>query len=79
MTWKKNAKATGYEILYSTDQSFKSGKKIKKLKGGNTVTGVITGLVKGKKYYFRVRAVKTVGTKTIRSCWSGTRSIIIKR
>ena len=54
-TLKKKKSAFAYQIQYSTTKSFKKPKTM-------TVTDVkgnVTGLKKGKKYYFRARVIKT--------------------
>ena len=56
LKWKKVNKAGGYQVYYSTNnKKFKIAKTIKKNK---TVSAKISGLKAGKKYYFKVRAVK---------------------
>lgn len=50
---KKVNKAAGYQIVYSTDKSFK--KNVKKMTVKN-VNATIKKLKKGKKYYFKARA-----------------------
>ena len=73
VNWKKVSGATGYKIKYSTNSNMKGAKTIK-VKSGSTVSKTIKGLKKGKKYYFRVVAVK--GKKT--SSWSSTKSVKVK-
>ncbi|MCD7838120.1 MAG: DUF4886 domain-containing protein, partial [Clostridiales bacterium] len=61
--WSKNSKATGYQIQYSTSSSFSSYKTVT-VSSYKTVSKTISSLTKGKTYYVRVRAYKTVsGTK----------------
>ncbi len=61
VTWKKVAKADGYVVQYAKDKKFKNvvGKVTVK-KAGTTSTTITKKLTKGKKYYVRVRAYKTV-------------------
>ena len=59
--WEKDTKVNGYELQYSTSKLFKAKDtaliNIKK----NTITSYkIKKLVKGKKYYVRIRAYKDV-------------------
>ena len=68
LKWKKVSGATGYEIQYSTSSKFKSAKKVT-VKGAGKVTKTIKGLTKGKTYYVRIRAYKTVNGGTVRSGW----------
>ncbi|MCD8009274.1 MAG: leucine-rich repeat protein, partial [Lachnospiraceae bacterium] len=76
--WSKNSKATGYQIQYSTSSSF-SSKKTVKVKGYKNVSKTISSLTKGKKYYVRVRAYKTVSGTTYYSAWSSKKSVKISK
>ena len=59
--WKKNAVGTGYLFQYSTSSKFEKPKTVTITK--NTIlTKTIGSLVKGKKYYVRIRTYKTVGS-----------------
>jgi hypothetical protein len=66
LSWKKSSGATGYQIQYSTKSSF-SSYKTKNVIGTSVV---LSKLTKGKKYYIRVRAYKTIGGKKFYSSWS---------
>jgi hypothetical protein len=62
--WNK-VSATGYEVCYSTSSKFtKSTTKTVTIKSAATVSKKITSLKAGKTYYVKVRAYKTVGSKT---------------
>ena len=66
VTWKKDAKADGYQVQYRV----KGAKKFKTLK---TLTGTkVTSkkLKKGKKYQFRVAAYKIVDGKKVFGKWT---------
>ncbi|MCD8190976.1 MAG: fibronectin type III domain-containing protein, partial [Clostridiales bacterium] len=76
--WKKNSKATGYIIQYSTNSSFKNAKSVK-VTSASSLSKTISKLTKGKKYYVRVRAYKTTGGETYRSAWSSVKSVTIKK
>ena len=78
VTYKKNEKATGYQIQYSTSKAFKSAKNVK-ISKNKTVTRTIKGLKKGKKYYVRVRCYKKVNGKTIYSKWSTKKTVKVKK
>ncbi|MBQ6501839.1 MAG: fibronectin type III domain-containing protein, partial [Mogibacterium sp.] len=70
--WSKAANADGYVIYRSTRK--KSGYKlIKTIKSGNTVSFVNKKLAKGKKYYYKVRAYRTVGDKNIYGSYSAVK------
>ena len=69
VSWKKNSKASGYQIRYSLKSSF-SGAKTVMVRSGKTTTKKLTGLKRGKRYYITVRAYKTVKGKKYYSSWS---------
>ena len=77
VTWKRNAKATGYQIQYSTSSKFTgSTTKSVKITKNTTVRKVLTGLAK-KTYYVRIRAYKTVSGKTVYSAWSTVKKAVV--
>ncbi|MCD7838165.1 MAG: S8 family serine peptidase [Clostridiales bacterium] len=76
--WGKNTKATGYLIQYSTSSSFSSYKTVT-VSSYKTVCKTISSLTKGKKYYVRVRAYKTVSGTKYYSAWSSTKNVKISR
>ena len=66
--WKKVAGAAKYEIYRTTSKNGKykkvAGVSAKKLSYTNK------GLTKGKKYYYKVKAVQKIGKKTYKSAYS---------
>ena len=77
--WKKNGSATGYEVQYSTNKTFKSGVKTKSITNASTIKYTVVGLTSQKTYYVRVRAYKTVGKKKLYSSWSGIKTVKITK
>ena len=75
LSWKKVTNADGYELQYATSKKFRSSKK---KKTPNTKIS-IKKLKKGKTYYFRVRAYKKQGKKTIYGKWSNVKKIKIRK
>ncbi|MBE5870809.1 MAG: hypothetical protein E7294_06085 [Lachnospiraceae bacterium] len=73
--WKKVTDIDGYELQYSLKKSFKSA-RTKRISSKKTAYWV-KKLKKGKKYYVRIRAYKTVNGKKIRSEWSKIRTVKI--
>ena len=71
VTYKKNKKASGYQVRYGT------GKKTKTVtvKGAKKVSTVLKKLKKGKTYKITVRAYKTVSGKKYYSVWSAAKSV----
>ncbi|MBR3260549.1 MAG: fibronectin type III domain-containing protein, partial [Firmicutes bacterium] len=76
--WGKNAKATGYEIWYSTSSSF-STKKTKAITKYTTVSTTLSSLTKGKTYYVKIRTYKTVSGKKYYSAWSAVKTVKITK
>lgn len=72
--WKKQtgAEASGYEVLYSTDKSFKKSVKSINIKKNSTAKATIKKINKKKKYYIKIRTYKTVGGVKYFSTWSNT-------
>ena len=77
VAWKAVSGATGYEVQYSTSSKLRSSKTAT-VKKGSTKKTTIKKLTKGKKYYFRVRAYKTIDGKKVNGAWSAVRSVKIK-
>ena len=77
--WKKVSGITGYQIQYSTDKGFKSGNKVVTVKKASAVSQAVSGLTKGKTYYVRIRAYKTVSGKNTFSAWSTVKSVKIAK
>ena len=67
LTLKKVAGVTGYQITYGTNRTVTKNKKVIYTK---KTTKTITGLKKGKTYYFKVRAYKTIKGKKYFSKYS---------
>ena len=78
LTWKKVTGATGYTVYRST--KMKSGfKKIATLKKGSTVKYINKKLRKGKTYYYKIKAYRTVNGKTVYSNYTTVRKVKIRK
>ena len=77
--WAKNAKSSGYEIQYSTSKNFKGAKTLRISSGKKTSTKISSGLKKNKTYYVRIRCYKKSGKISSVSCWSGKKTVRIKK
>lgn len=78
VSWKKDKTVSGYEIQCALKKNFKSGLKKATIKKAKTTSTTIKKLKKGKKYYVRVRAYKTVKVNgknvTLRGPWSSIKT-----
>ena len=77
VSWKKDGRATGYQVQYCTSKAFKKGVKTITISKNKTVTKTISKLTKGKRYYVRVRAYKSVKvnkkTQKLYGAWSSVK------
>lgn len=78
VTWKKDTKATGYEIQCNTNKNFKSGNKTVTVKKAKTTSAKVTKLKSGKKYYVRMRSYKTINGKKYAGSWSKVLAVKVK-
>lgn len=80
-SWSKVANATSYEVQYGTSKSFKGAKTVKV--SSKSSSTVLTKLKKNKKYYVRVRSVRTVKVDnkntTLRASWSSAKNLKTKK
>ncbi len=76
VSWKQVKSITSYQIQYSTASSMKSAKTI--TVKGTSKSAVLKKLTRGKKYYVRIRTVKTASKKNYYSTWSKTTSVKVK-
>lgn len=78
VVWKRNSKASGYQLQYCTSADFKKAKTIR-LKKNTIVSKTIPSLKKGRTYYVRIRAYRTIGKKAYVSSWSKKKSVKMKK
>ena len=79
VTYGKNAGATGYKVMYSTDSSFKKSVKVCRISGNKKTSMTIGGLAAGKRYYVRVQGFKKVGKSYYYGAWSKTANVVIRK
>lgn len=75
--WKKNTKASGYQIKYSTKSSFKSSKT--KTAAKKLSSKQLKNLKKNKTYFVKIRSYKKVSGKKYYSAWSDVKKIKIRK
>lgn len=78
LKWKKVKGISGYEIQISMNKKFTKKVKLKKVKAKVT-KNIVKKLKKNKKYYFRIRTVKKIGSVTIYGVWSKMKKLKIKK
>ena len=69
----KTAEVSGYQIVCATDKKFTKS-VVKTTVSGKSLTKTVTGLKKGKTYYVKVRAYKTVNGKKLYGLYSSVKS-----
>lgn len=79
VTWKRNKKASGYQIVVATDKSFKNVVKTVNVKNNKTVKATVKGLKSGKKYYVRVRSMKKASGGNVYGNWSKAKPVKAKK
>lgn len=75
--WKKDKKADGYQVQYSTDKKFKKNVKSVNVSKKSTKT-TVKKLKKGKTYRVRMRSYKKINGKKYYSGWGKVKSVKVK-
>lgn len=75
VTWKKASVASGYQLVVATDSDFTKNVKKVTVSGRSTLSKKVTSLKKGKTYYVKVRAYKTVNGKKIYGLYSTVKKV----
>lgn len=75
LTYTKVSNAKGYQIQYSTNKKFTSPKYVTAKKNSAT----IKKMKKGKTYFFRVRAYRTISGKRYWGAWSNVKSVKVRK
>lgn len=68
--WKKDSQVTGYQVVIGTNKKITKGKKTANIKKNSTIKKKFTKLKKGKVYYVKIRAYKTIDGKKVYGAWS---------
>lgn len=77
LTWRRDKQASGYQIVMKTGSKGKY-RSIKQIKKNKTVRFMKRKLKKGKNYYFKVRAYKSLDGKKIYGPYSKVKKIKLK-
>ncbi|MCB6994390.1 leucine-rich repeat protein, partial [bacterium 210820-DFI.6.37] len=78
ISWKKDTKATGYQLTYALNSKFTKSKKSVTISKNKTTKKTISKLKSGKTYYAKVRAYKTVGKTRLYGAYSSVKKIRVK-
>lgn len=78
LTWKRDKKATGYQVMIATDKNFKKNKKTATIKKNTTVSKTFTKLKRKKVYYAKARSYKQVGKTKVYGAYSKTKKARVK-
>lgn len=78
-TWKKvGGSASGYQIYWAKDKNFKKVVSKTNVSGQKKTSYTGKNFTKGKRYYVKVRAHKTVNGNKIYGAWSNVRNVKAK-
>ena len=78
-TWKKvGGSASGYQIYWAKDKNFKKMVSKTNVSGQKKTSYTGKNFTKGKRYYVKVRAYKTVNGNKIYGAWSKVRNVKAK-
>lgn len=78
VSWKKDSKATGYQITYAQNKAFTKGKKDVNISKNKIVKTTVKKLKPKKTYYVKVRAYKKVGGTKIYGVYSAVKTVKVK-
>ncbi len=78
VSFKKDTKVSGYEIVYATNSKFTKGKQTVKISSYKTYKKTIKSLKSKKTYYLKVRAYKTVKGKKYYGSYCSYKKLKIK-
>lgn len=78
VSWKKDTRATGYQVMIAKNKAFTSGKKTAAVTKAKTTSKTFTKLSAKKTYYAKVRAYKTISGKKVYGAYSSVKSKRVK-
>lgn len=78
LTWKKDAKVTGYQAMVATDKKFKKNKKTATIKKNKNVSKTFNKLKSKKTYFAKVRSYKQVGKTKVYGAYSKVKKAKVK-
>lgn len=78
VSWKRDKKVTGYQLAVARDKKFTKGKKQIFIKGNRKTNKKITGLLRKKVYYVKVRSYKISGGKKLYGAYGKSKRVKVK-
>lgn len=78
ITWKKNAKASGYQIKIGTNKKITKSVKTVNIKKATTVSKTVKGLKSKKVYYVKMRAYVTSRNSKVYGKYGKTKKVTVK-
>ncbi|WP_395028222.1 fibronectin type III domain-containing protein, partial [Robinsoniella sp.] len=76
VVWKRDKKASGYQVQYSLSKKFAGSKtKVKTVSKNKTTRLELKKLKTRKTYYVRVRSYKKAGNSKVYGNWSKVKSV----
>ena len=76
--WKRDTKATGYQVVIAQNKKFKKGKKTALIRKNKTTSRTFKKLKSRKNYYYKVRAYKQVGKTKIYGSYSKVKKVKVR-
>lgn len=78
VTWKKDSKASGYQVVYASNKSFTKNVTTVSVKKNTKTSATIKKLTSKKRVYVKVRSYKTVNGKKMYGKYSKVKSVKVK-
>ncbi len=78
VSWKRDTKATGYQVIIAQNSKFKKGKKTATITKNKTTGKTFKKLKRKKTYYAKVRAYKKVGRTKLYGSYSKVKKVRVR-
>lgn len=78
VTWKRNKKASGYQVLIARNKTFTKGKKQMTISRNRTTSTTFKKLKRKRVYYVKVRAFKKAGNSKLYGNYSKIKRVKVK-
>ncbi|MDD6201619.1 MAG: calcineurin-like phosphoesterase, partial [Lachnospiraceae bacterium] len=78
VTWKKDSKVTGYQVVYASNKSFTKNVTTTSVKKNTQSSLTIKKLTSKTKVYVKVRSYKVVNGKKMYGSYSAVKAVKVK-